>query len=275
MKKLFFAVLALLGFMPVWAQDANIKFSLWDDMAVASPNNLHNVSGFELAFGTRADTFKGFQWAFIQSEVRDDFAGLSLAGIRSQIGNMSGVQLGMIAEAEKMRGVQFGLQSIAHSDTVGLQSGFVTQVEGNYMGIQFGGLSKVEGDFFGAQMALSSELTHFTGLQMSGVTHTAGRFTGVQLGGLNTIEEDFVGFQAGFYSSLNSNGLGVQFGMANISQSYMKGAQVGFFNQAQRVEGLQFGLFNYAESIYGLQIGLVNLARDGWFPVMVLVNGRF
>ena len=40
------------------------------------------------------------------------------------------------------------------------------------------------------------------------------------------------------------------------------------------MNGLQLGFVNYAKTIDGLQIGLLNIAENGWFPAMILVNGR-
>lgn len=41
------------------------------------------------------------------------------------------------------------------------------------------------------------------------------------------------------------------------------------------MNGVQFGLVNYARTIDGLQVGILNIAENGYFPAMVLVNGRF
>ena len=68
---------------------------------------------------------------------------------------------------------------------------------------------------------------------------------------------------------------GVQFNAINLSDSYVTGAQLGFYNRANELHGLQFGFVNKVDTINGLQIGLVNIAGNGYLPVMVIVNGRF
>ena len=68
---------------------------------------------------------------------------------------------------------------------------------------------------------------------------------------------------------------GAQLAAINLSEGYLKGAQLGFYNQAESLTGVQLGFVNNVKNIHGLQIGLVNIAKNGWFPVMVLVNGRF
>lgn len=68
---------------------------------------------------------------------------------------------------------------------------------------------------------------------------------------------------------------GAQLGLVNMSRQDLTGVQFGFFNQAEYVKGLQLGFVNYAKNIDGLQVGIVNIAENGWFPAMVIANGRF
>ena len=68
---------------------------------------------------------------------------------------------------------------------------------------------------------------------------------------------------------------GAQLGLVNMNRQELTGLQFGFFNQAEYVKGLQLGFVNYAKTIDGLQVGILNIAENGWFPAMVIVNGRF
>lgn len=99
--------------------------------------------------------------------------------------------------------------------------------------------------------------------------------TGMQWGFVNVADE-VKGVQWGFVNLSKDNLLGVQLGLVNIAQE-AQGVQFGFFNQAQRFSGLQLGFVNNIKTIdKGLQIGLVNLIQNnGYFPGMILVNGRF
>lgn len=100
------------------------------------------------------------------------------------------------------------------------------------------------------------------GLDLGLVNHQTGAFTGVQWGAGNIAEATFLGWQAGFI---------------NYAKAEMKGVQSGVVNIAGSVKGLQWGLVNYTKRMEkGLQIGLANIIEsNGWFPFMVLVNGRF
>lgn len=113
----------------------------------------------------------------------------------------------------------------------------------------------------------------FDGIQWAWILGVTPEFKGWQ-GALITLADQFTGLQSGLVN-LNKQGFtGVQWGLGNASDTFT-GVQLGFVNYAKSVNGLQFGVINYTEDIYGLQIGLANIARNGWFPAMILVNGRF
>ena len=68
MKKvaLVAALLGLFAVLPAAAGDTGyVKLSLWDDIAIAAPNNIHNITGVDLGIGSKADTVDGIQWDFI------------------------------------------------------------------------------------------------------------------------------------------------------------------------------------------------------------------
>ncbi|HEX9052866.1 MAG TPA: hypothetical protein VF841_20225 [Anaeromyxobacter sp.] len=106
-----------------------------------------------------------------------------------------------------------------------------------------------------------SRNVNVTGFDYSFIaTHTTGNFKGVQLAPVNIVDKDV---------------LGLQWSWVGLTGGTMRGAQLGLFNKAKRVEGLQLGLVNYAGTIHGIQIGFVNIIEQGgWLPVMVIVNGN-
>ena len=99
----------------------------------------------------------------------------------------------------------------------------------------------------------------FSGLSFAWGVSKAHQAHGAQISSVNMVEDM----------------QGVQFGGINLSNSTMKGLQVGFFNNAENLHGFQVGFINHARNIYGVQIGLVNIAENGILPVMIFVNGRF
>jgi hypothetical protein len=99
-----------------------------------------------------------------------------------------------------------------------------------------------------------------TGLDVGIANHTTGATTGVQWGMVN-ITGSFVGWQNG---------------MVNVTEEEFEGLQWGWVNSAGRINGLQLGLVNYAKRANGVQIGIVNIIKEGGqFPFMVIVNWGF
>ena len=186
MKKLAVLLVAVLVAAPAFAENGILKLSLWDNIAVALPNNTQTVRGIDLGIGSNTDSIYGLQWNIVKSEA-GELRGINEAWIYAKVG---------------------------------------------------------EG--YGINGAIYSRSNHFYGLQ----------------GGIVTVNDSFLG--------------GLQGGWINISHGKLIGAQIGIYNQVEDLHGLQLGFVNNAHHISkGLQVGLVNIAKNGWFPVMVLVNGRF
>ena len=161
----------------------------------------------------------------------------------------------------------------------------------NFKGLDIGVVDHTGGDF--------------TGIQIGGVNVVDDRFLGGQVGFVNWNSNDVrewdkqsIGAQIGLFN-YDGTFCGYQWGVVNVSRSMFTGLQSGFVNMAGdfhglqcgaawfglfgvnvasgKVRGCQIGLVNYAgEMECGLQIGFVNvIARNGWLPVLPIVNGRF
>ena len=101
-----------------------------------------------------------------------------------------------------------------------------------------------------------------TGLDFGFINHTTkGLSKGVQTGFIGLVDSDFIGWQDH---------------MVNITKGNFEGLQTGVFNSAKNMNGIQFGLVNYAVNMNGLQVGLVNIIKQGGaFPVFPFVNWSF
>lgn len=107
-----------------------------------------------------------------------------------------------------------------------------------------------------------------------GIGSTTAEVKGVQLDFIFSKTSDLTGVQSGLLGMVDT-GIGGQVSAVNIANDFT-GLQWGLFNYAERVKGLQLGFVNYAQEIdKGLQIGLLNFAKNGWLPVMIIVNGKF
>ncbi|MBE6421752.1 MAG: hypothetical protein IJP25_04655 [Elusimicrobiaceae bacterium] len=122
-------------------------------------------------------------------------------------------------------------------------------------------------------IAAPANTQHITGLEL-GIGSDTDYLAGVQLDYVYGKAGEVKGVQSALLSRSNKL-TGAQLAAINLSEGYLKGAQLGFYNQAESLTGVQLGFVNNVKNIHGLQIGLVNIAKNGWFPVMVLVNGRF
>lgn len=166
--------------------------------------------------------------------------------------------------------------------------------ESSYFKLSFWGKAAVGipnhiGRVTGLDLGVGSSAQNVTGVQLDVLyANAAERARGVQWSFGFSRAEDLRGYQTAIYgqtrtgagamNAVINNSLesfsGVQLGWINVARRF-EGLQFSFVNYAADLNGLQFGVVNYAEHVKGLQIGLVNIARNGWLPVMVLVNGRF
>lgn len=137
------------------------------------------------------------------------------------------------------------------------------------------GIGSVTEEMTGLQFDFLYANAHreFIGVQWSWIYAVTPEFKGWQ-GALLAHSDEFIGLQSGAVTYTEQNFIGAQWGFINITGGF-EGAQLGFINYAKDANGLQLGFVNYAEHIYGLQIGLANIARNGYFPAMIIVNGRF
>lgn len=187
MKKLVALLAIALVAVPAFAGDKGIiKLSLWDDIAVALPNNTQTVRGIDLGIGSDTNSIYGFQWDLVASKARE-VRGINEAFIYARSNELYGLQASIYNVSNRLYGIQGGLVTVNNYELKGLQGGWI-----------------------------------------------------------------------------------------NLSNGTLIGAQIGIYNQVADLHGLQLGFVNYAKHISkGLQVGLVNIAKNGWFPVMVIVNGRF
>lgn len=115
------------------------------------------------------------------------------------------------------------------------------------------------------------------GADVGFVSLTQGRQSGFQGGFFNHVGGDLSGLQiSATYAAAEGTVRGLQLAGATSSAGTLRGGQLaGFVNVANEVHGAQIGLVNYTERLSGLQLGLLNVNRDGWIPVLPLVNFGF
>ena len=158
----------------------------------------------------------------------------------------------------------------------GLDIGVVDHTGGDFTGIQIGGVNVVDDRLRGGQLGLVNWVSNDArewdrqsiGGQL-GIFNYAGLLCGYQGGAVNVCGDKFTGLQSGFVN-ISGDMCGVQCGGAFFGL-------IGVNVASGKVRGCQIGLVNYAEEMEsGLQIGLVNvISRNGWLPVLPIVNGRF
>ena len=187
MKKLVVLWAAVLCACPAFAGDKGIlKLSLWDDIAVALPNNTQTVRGVDLGIGSNTDSIYGLQLDLIASKA-DEVRGFNEAFIYARSNELYGLQGAIYNVSNNLYGIQGGLVAVNNRELRGFEGGWINSAHGTLIG-----------------------------------------------------------------------------------------AQLGIYNQVEDLHGAQIGIVNNARHICkGFQVGIVNIAKNGWFPVMVLVNGRF
>ena len=159
-------------------------------------------------------------------------------------------------------------------DFAGLDIGIAGRATGEFRGLAIGGANIVSDRLVGLQVGLVN-------WNSNGDESSARRSIGVQYGFLN-YADSFFGLQDGWINTSSGNVSGLQYGFLNCACD-VTGVQCGSLivlgvNVAVgKVGGCQVGILNYAgEMASGIQIGIVNvIARNGFFPVLPILNGGF
>ena len=159
-------------------------------------------------------------------------------------------------------------------DFTGLDIGVAQRTAGDFAGLGIGGVNIAGGQFYGGQIGVVN-------WNSSSSMDWGERSVGAQIGLFNC-SDSFCGLQDGLINASQKSFVGWQSGVVNFADD-LSGLQSGFWligavNVAHgNVNGAQIGLVNFANTMEnGVQIGIVNIiARNGWVPVLPLVNGGF
>ena len=138
MKKIVLVFLFVLMAFPALAGSQNgiVKLSLWDQLALAVPNNKEDVTGLDFGIGSKTTAVTGLQWDLVWAETTYELKGVSCAWIVSMANKMQGFQTAAFVKANDIIGAQFGVVSLANSVN-GVQVGFFNQTD--YLhGLQLG-----------------------------------------------------------------------------------------------------------------------------------------
>lgn len=166
MKKLAVLLVAVLFAAPAFAGDTGIlKLSLWDNIAVALPNNTNHITGINLGIGAKTDKVDGVQLDLISSKA-GKVRGLNSAYIYSTAHELYGVQGGIYNTTDIAVGLQGGLVAVNRQEITGLQGGAINIAKGEVTGVQLGLYNQVA-DLHGLQLGFVNNAHHISkGLQL-------------------------------------------------------------------------------------------------------------
>ena len=126
------------------------------------------------------------------------------------------------------------------------------------------GMNRATGDVNGVEIGLGNWVEGSAyGGQIGIVNHAGKRFVGLQYGMANITEGDFTGIQWGLVNWTEGFMHGLQAGVLNVSKKQSIGAEVGVVNYNYgSFRGFQGGFVNYAAEMHGFQLGLVNYTKS-------------
>ena len=167
MKKIAVLLAVLFAAAPAFAGDKGIlKLSLWDDIAVAVPNNIHNVTGLSIGIGSKVNTLDGIQWDFIYNDAQK-VRGIKSAYFYETADTVYGLEGALVSiNRSEMKGIHGGLVSWNKGEMVGLHSGFVTIDEGDVTGVEWGFVNYNKGHLTGVQLGFVNYVNNIKGLQI-------------------------------------------------------------------------------------------------------------
>ena len=163
MKKIvLFACLLVMAFPAVARmQNGYLKLSLWDQIALATPNNKEDITGLDFGIGSKTAAVTGLQWDLVWAETTYDLKGVSTAWLVSMANQVKGVQTAAFVKGNDVTGAQIGAVNLASSIN-------------------------------GAQIAFFNQTDYLHGLQLGFVNYARDIDRGLQLGLLNIAENGFV-----------------------------------------------------------------------------------
>ncbi len=198
------------------------SFAIVTPFVLKGENNSLNVIG--LKTGLEGGYFRGV-----------NVYGLDTALLTDDGNTVYGLQMSMLAYAQKM---------------VGLQLTPIYSVADSAGGLQVGVLASFAKELYGFQIGAIGGVTENTyGFQINGLGSIAvDTANGLQLGALVTKAETLNGVQIA--------------GLGNLVRKGMNGLQIGLLNFA-------------GPDSHGVQIGLFNCIDGGWLPAFPLINFNF
>lgn len=136
-KILLLLVVLLVSVQCVAREKANFKLSLWDETALATPANIRDVSGIDFGLGSTTETVTGLQFDLIFANTEYEMRGASCSLLVSSVSEMIGAQIALLNHVAFSNGAQVGFLNLSNNTIIGAQVGIVNQAE-YVKGVQFG-----------------------------------------------------------------------------------------------------------------------------------------
>lgn len=186
--------------------------------------------------------------------------------------SVSGIDLGILNQAESVQGIEIGGVNWLTSEDMswGVQVGALNFV-GNapFSGIQLGigNLSNIYGSNLQTANVIQTSLANLAtynvnGIQVAFLVNGAVNVNGLQASIFaNGTKKDLNGIQFSYFLNAAKAVNGIQVGIlaGNVAENKLNGIQIGVVNGAEEVNGVQIGIINMCEQLKGLQIGVINI----------------
>lgn len=227
MKKLLLALVPAMMMVGAYADDVATDSDASDRFA--TPLEINLASPLQIPFylrdvyGLRLNLIYGRSFNVYGLDVgvvgvnSASLIGLQAEGFNWVSANMTGVQLGAIANVVLKHAYGLQVASIVnsvHEESAGVMAGLLDFTMG-YDGIKIGGMTWDDAYVSGAQI---------------GVVNVSKDLSGLSLGALNYCYGNMAGAQIGVFNAIDGVSSGVQLGVFNAAQNLTAGVQIGLFN---------------------------------------------
>lgn len=185
--------------------------------------------------------------------------------------SVSGIDLGIVNQAESVQGIEIGgVNWLAAEDrnmSWGIQAG-VFNFTGTvpFTGVQLGVFNMPAYNFFniGGYTQSASNAATANVIQTSLANLCMNNVNGVQVAFVGNVALNVNGLQAGIFVNGSNDLNGIQFSyFRNVAEGTVNGIQAGIIlgNLAQNLNGIQIGLLNGSLEVNGVQIGIINMCE--------------